>query len=75
MLRNINLIRRISSKSTKQFTQLADNKANIYLDNPEFTQRQIQAWLNLNLLRKNRNPKSIHNIKDKKFELPYLNNK
>lgn len=75
MLKNINLIRKISSKSTKQFTQLADNKVNIYLDNPEFSQRQIQAWLNQNQLRKNHNTKSIHNIKGKKFELPYLNNK
>ena len=44
MLRNINLIRRISSKSTKQFTNYIDQKINIYSDNPEFTQSQIQAW-------------------------------
>ena len=75
MLRNINLIRKISSKSTKQFTQWTDNQLNIYFDNPEFTQKQIQAWLNLNQPRKNHNTKSIHNIKGKKYELPYLNNK
>lgn len=71
MFRNINLIRKISSKSTKKFTQLADNKVNIYLDNPEFSQRQIQAWLNLNQLRKNHNLQSFKNIKGKKIELLY----
>lgn len=73
MLRNINLIRRISSKSTKQFTNYIDQKINIYSDNPEFTQSQIQAWFKKS--EKKRTTQSINNIKNKKFEIPYLNTK
>jgi hypothetical protein len=75
MLRNINLIRRISSKSQKEFANYIDQKINIYSDNPEFTQNQIQAWLKRSEKGKKRNMQSINNIKNKKFEIPYLNNK
>ena len=63
MLRNINLIRRFSSKSQKEFTKYIDKKINIYSDNPEFTQSKIQAWFKKSEKKEARNQLRITNLK------------